>query len=231
MSLMGQIMAAFCFPLDVLWKHQMGERYCSWGKLILVTFGMHFGFTYISIFYMAQSHLTNSRIIPAKWDDTVYALAYYGVTLVTWIFAVSNLLEIRRRRKAGILLHSFYIGTPRFLPDKPLVQSFVIPAGSFLAGLALYQIVRPVGLYVCIAAVFQRWTYSRLYKEERTRQMDQQDRELMNGWKSGEAGRQTPPIIVEVAKRTPSVHSGAKESAFKERWQGVLNRPPPPGQS
>ncbi len=71
-------------------------------------------------------------------------------------------------------------GTPRFSPDKPFVQSLVIPAGSFLAGLVLYQIVRPVGLYVCIAAVCQRWTYSRLYKEERTRQMDQQDRELMD---------------------------------------------------
>jgi hypothetical protein len=53
----------------------------------------------------------------------------------------------------------------------------------------------------------------------------------MNAWKSGEAGRQTPPVIVEVAKGTPSVHSGAEESAFNERWQGVLNRPPPPGQS
>ena len=63
-------------------------------------------------------------------------------------------------------------GTPRFLPDKPFVQSLVIPAGSFLAGLVLYQIVRPVGFYICIAAVFRRWTYSGLYKEERTRQPD-----------------------------------------------------------
>jgi hypothetical protein len=226
MSLTGQIMAGFCFPLDVLWKHQMGERYCSWVKLILVTFGMHFGFTYISIFYLAQSHLTNPRIIPAKRDDAVYAVAYYGMTLATWVFAVSNLLEIRRRKRAGILLHSFYIGTPRFLPDKPFVQSFVIPAGSFLAGLTLYQIVRPVGLYVCVAAVFQRWTYSRLYKEERTHQMDQQDRELMNGWKSGEAGRHAPPTIVQVAKGAPSVHSGAEETVFNERWRRVLGRPP-----
>ena len=119
-------------------------------------------------------------------------------------------------------------GTPRFLPDKPFAQSLVIPAGSFLAGLVVSQIVRPVGLYICIGAVFQRWTYSRLYKEERTRQMDQQDRQLMNTWKSGEAGGQTPPVIVEVAKGKPSVHSGAEESAFKERWQGVLDRSPPP---
>ena len=63
----------------------------------------------------------------------------------------------------------------------------------------------------------------RLYKEERTRQMDQQDRQLMNAWKSSEAVRQTPPVIAEVAKGTPSVHSGTEESAFNERWQGVLN--------
>jgi hypothetical protein len=49
--------------------------------------------------------------------------------------------------------------------------------------------------------------------------------ELTAAWKSGEAGRQTPPVIVEVTKGTPSVHSGSKESAFNERWQGVLNRP------
>jgi len=119
------------------------------------------------------------------------------------------------------------IGTPRFLPDKPFVQSVFIPTGSFLAGLIVYQIVRPVGLYICIAAVFQRWTYSRLYKEERTRRMDQQDRQLMNAWKS-DTGRQLPPVIVEVAKRTPSVQSGAEESAFKERWHNVLKHPPSP---
>jgi hypothetical protein len=68
-------------------------------------------------------------------------------------------------------------------------------------------------------------------KNERARWI-QQDRQLMNAWKSGEAGRQIPPVIVEVAKKTPSLHSGAEESAFKERWQGVLNGPqPPPGDS
>jgi hypothetical protein len=61
--------------------------------------------------------------------------------------------------------------------------------------------------------------------------MDQQDRQLMNAWKSGEAGRQTPPVIVEVAKGTPSVHSGGEESAFNERLQKFLNRPLPPRQS
>jgi hypothetical protein len=61
--------------------------------------------------------------------------------------------------------------------------------------------------------------------------MDQQHRQLINAWKSGDAGRQTPPVIVEVAKRRPSGHSKAEESAFNERWQDVLNRPPPSDQS
>jgi hypothetical protein len=64
---------------------------------------------------------------------------------------------------------------------------------------------------------------------ERTRQMDQQDRQLMNTRKSGEAGRQTPSVIAEVAKGTPSVSSGAEESAFNERWRRVLSQPPKKG--
>jgi hypothetical protein len=50
----------------------------------------------------------------------------------------------------------------------------------------------------------------------------------MNAWKSSEAGRPTPPVIVEVTQGTPSIQSGAEESAFNKRWQGVLNLPPPP---
>jgi len=53
----------------------------------------------------------------------------------------------------------------------------------------------------------------------------------MNAWKSGEAGRQTTPVIVEVAEGMPSIHSRAEESAFNERWRSVLNHPPSPGQS
>jgi hypothetical protein len=35
-------------------------------------------------------------------------------------------------------------------------------------------------------------------------------KKLMNAWKSGEAGRQMPPVIVEGAKGTPSVHNAAR---------------------
>jgi hypothetical protein len=50
-------------------------------------------------------------------------------------------------------------------------------------------------------------------------------KKLMNAWKRGGAGRQTPSVIVQVAKGTQSVHSGAEESAFNECWQRVLKRP------
>jgi len=55
--------------------------------------------------------------------------------------------------------------------------------------------------------------------------------ELTAARKNGEAGRQMPPVIVEVAKGTPSVQSGVEESAFNERRQGGSNPPPSQGQS
>ena len=57
----------------------------------------------------------------------------------------------------------------------------------------------------------------RLNKEEEGTQLHQQGRELMNAWKSSEAGRPAPlPIIVQVENGKPSVHSGVNETAFNE---------------
>jgi hypothetical protein len=85
--------------------------------------------------------------------------------------------------------------------------------------------VRPVGLYVCIAAVFQLWMYSRLYKKERTRQMDQQGPELMKVWKSGEAWRHAPLAVVQVAKGTPSVQSRAEKRRSMNAGNGCSTDP------
>jgi len=123
------------------------------------------------------------------------------------------------------------IGTPRFLPGKPFVKSVVIPAGSFLAGLILYQIVRPVGLYI-FAVVFQRWTYSRLFREERTRQMDQQDRQLMNsGLESGNPGGGSLRFC---QRRQPEQQRSQSHAAIKwgarsryfDVWLAVSSREP-----
>jgi hypothetical protein len=88
-------------------------------------------------------------------------------------------------------------GTPRFLPDKPFVQSTVIPATSFLAGLIVYQIVR-LSAFTSVSRQYSSGgrTADCTRRNERAR-WNQQDRQLMNAWKISEAGRQKPPVIVE----------------------------------
>jgi hypothetical protein len=206
----------------------MGERYCNFIKLLLVGFAAKWFMFYIGIFFMADNPAMNPKIVHHVSGETqmgITIFCYYGFMLAYWIFGIANLLEIRRRKKAGIQLHSYYIGVPRFLPDKPVVHTFFIPLIDFLIGLGVFQIIRPFGIYLCIAAVFQRWIFKSIFKQERTREMDRQDRELLQEWKSGQH-RTVPTSLVQVAK-TRAAQSQADEAAFKERWQRVLKQSPP----
>jgi len=198
MNLFQKIMAWFCFPLDVIWKHHMGGRYCNFVKLFLVGFVAFWWMTYINIFFMAGNPAINPNVktqMPEMEQANVALICFYGFLLVYGIFGIANLIEIRRRKKAGIQLHSYYIGTPRFLPDKPIVHTLVIPATDFLIGLGIFQIVRPIGIYVCVAAVFQRWIFKSIFKQEHTAQMDRQDRELLQEWKSGQPASPGCPLL------------------------------------
>lgn len=220
-------MAWFCFPLDVIWKHHMGERYCNLVKLLLVGFAAKWFMFYIGIFFMGgDTPAMNPVIMRHTSQDLqmgITVICYYGFMLIYWIFGIANLVEIHRRKKAGIKLHSYYIGVPRFLPDKPIVHTLVIPATDFLIGLGIYQIIRPFGIYLCIAAVFQRWIFKSIFKQERTAEMDRQDRVLLQEWKSGQH-RTVPTSLVQVAKNRPAQNQ-ADETAFNERWKRVLKPP------
>jgi hypothetical protein len=230
MNLYQKIMSWLCFPLDVIWKHHMGERYCNLIKLLIVGFAAKWLMFYISIFFMADNPAINPKIktqMPEMEQASIGLICFYGFMLIYWILGIANLLEIRRRKKAGIKLHSYYIGVPRFLPDKPIVHTLAIPGIDFLIGLTVFQIIRPFGIYLCIAAVFQRWILKSIFKQERTAEMDRQDRELLHEWKSGQ--RQTMPTsLVQIAK-THAARPVADETGFKEHWQRVLKQTPPAG--
>jgi hypothetical protein len=230
MNLYQKIMSWLCFPLDVIWKHHMGERYCNLIKLLIVGFAAKWFMFYISIFFMADNPAINPKIktqMPEMEQADIGLICFYGFMLIYWILGIANLLEIRRRKKAGIKLHSYYIGVPRFLPDKPIVHTLAIPGIDFLVGLGVFQIIRPFGIYLCIAAVFQRWIFKSIFKEEHTRNMDRQDRELLQEWKFGQ--QQTAPTsLVQVAK-AQAAHGQTDEGVFNERWQRVLNQMPPSG--
>jgi hypothetical protein len=226
MNLYQKIMSWLCFPLDVIWKHHMGERYCNLIKLLIVGFASKWIMAYISIFFMADNPAINPKIktqMPEMEQASIGLICFYGFMLIYWILGIANLLEIRRRKKAGIKLHSYYIGVPRFLPDKPIVHTLAIPGIDFLIGLAVYQIIRPFGIYLCIAAVFQRWIFKSVFKQEHTAEMDRQDRMLLQDWKSGQY-RTVPTSLAQVARNPPALNQ-TEDAAFNERWKNVLKPP------
>ena len=221
MNIYQRLMAWFCFPLEVLWKHHMGERHGGLVKLVVAGFIAYWWVGYIDIFFMADNPASNPKIkLPGMEEASLAMFCFYGFMIIYGILGLANVREIRRRKKAGIKLHSYYPGVPRFLPDRPFVHSLVIPAADFLIGLGVFQIIRPLGIYVCIGAVFQRWIFKSIFKQQHSREMDRQDRIALQEWKSGQH-LTGPTGLVRVAKNAPA-HSVADETKFKERWKKVL---------
>ena len=218
-------MAWFCFPLDVIWKHHMGERYCGVVKFIMAGFVAILWQFYLAIFFMPGNPNPgfNPKIgshLSATERADIALMFFYSFMGLYGILGIANLWEIRKRKKAGIRLHSYYLGAPRFLPDKPIVHTLVIPVIDFLIGWGVFQIIRPFGIYLCIAAVFQRWIFKSIFKQERTAEMDRQDRMLLQDWKSGQY-RTVPTSLVQVARNHP-VPIQDEDAAFNERWKKVL---------
>lgn len=215
--LIHKILLALVFPLDLIWRHQMGERFCSWGKLIGITFGMRYAIAYISIFtgdLGAQSTLHPGALL-------ILDLTVLGLTPLIWILFLLNRLEIRRRKKSGIELHTYFMGLPRFLPNNKFVREWFIPFGSLMLGVGFYQLFRPVGIFVCVMALFQWCVYCGMDRQERIRKMDQMDRVLMQQYKSGEHENPIPGVVQ--VSRVSNLQTGTTdETIFNERWKGVL---------
>jgi len=232
MNIYQRLMAWFCFPLDVLWKHHMGHRYAGFVKTVMAGLVAYWWMTYIQIFFWANNAPINPKIklhLSETEQGEIAVFSLYAFLLIYGIFGVANLVEIYRRNKAGIKLHSYFMGVPRFLPDKPIVHTLVIPVVDFLIGLGVYQIVRPMGIYLCLAAVFQRWVFKSLFKQARIREMDQEDRIILQEGKSGQHLTK-PTGLVRVANNGLT-NEAADEAAFEKRWKNVLksrDESPPP---
>jgi hypothetical protein len=208
-------------PLDVIWKHQMGERYWTWGRLIGITF------TFKIPLFIIGSIMTYNKPPPPTGAMFKDYIAIEGFIVVMWIFGVANLIEISNRRKRGIQSYSYFWGTPRFFPDKAIVHCFVIPlcsAGIATAYLWLYQ---PMAVYLYILSCIQMFDAIGDYRKQRIQQLDQHDRALRMEWRViGEERAREPELeIVGIAK--PPVRSAADEElAFNKRWQKVLSQLP-----
>jgi len=212
----------FTLPLDVIWKHQMGERHWTWGRLIGHTF-----FFKIPLFIIGgimTYHTPPDVDPPQTFKDYIPFIAIEGFILIMWIFGVANLIEIRNRRRRGIEGYSYYWGTPRFLPDKPIVHWLVIPLGSALIATGCLWLCPSLGVYLYILAGLQMLDATDTYRARRIDKQDRRDREIDMEIKTAEleSGYRGPLDIVRIAAPPRQIRTPEQEARFETRWQKVL---------
>lgn len=211
----------FTLPLDVIWKHEMGERYWTFLRLIAHTFVTQF-----AAFFLMFLAFPSWLAAPPSQGWRV-ALALYGFIALVWIFGLANLREIRMRRKAGIQWHTHYWGTPRFFPDKPIVRCLVIPAGSGLIACCIYLLFPPLGVYLFLMAAAQFVDAADTYHARKVEKLDRNDREIHMKIKAAEVENsyRGPVDVVRIAAPAPKTRIPEQEAAFQSRWKSVFKYP------
>jgi hypothetical protein len=214
--------------LDIIWKHDMGERHWKFAGLVGHTFLLHF-----AVFFLMLLAFPSELVLPAGQKQPIYhsiAILYFFLLLM-WIFGLANLWEIHQQKKAGVQGHTHYWGTPRFLPDKPVVHWLIIPFGSALFAGVICWLFRPLGIYLFFLAVLQFVDTTDVYKQRQIEKLNRRDREIEMAIKIAEIEHDHRPEleIVRVARpqnRPRSAPDTAKDSDFNTRWKNVLQQQP-----
>jgi hypothetical protein len=212
----------FTLPLDVIWKHHMGERHWTFLSLVAHTFVMQG-----AMFFLILLAYPGQLVAPpgqSDYQQVRNAFALYGFILLMWIFGLANLWEIHQRKKAGIQWHSYYRGRPRFLPDKPIINCLIIPLGSGLIAYGCYRLSHPLGIYLFGMAVVQFLDAPDNYHKCEVEKLDRRDREIEMQIKSTEMenSHHAPLDIVRIATPRRRMRTSEQEAQFEARWQKVL---------
>jgi hypothetical protein len=189
-----RILLTLGYPLDVLWKHHMGERHLrpwkAWSHLFLIGGLLTTAFVTsnqdeakeINIAKKEEmlGHSTNIASMAIEKRNVLIqnaaALAIFQG--LVWGCVVLNLFEVRNKKKQGIRWYSRFSGVPRFLPDDQLSNLWLIPGCSFAIGLWLSTIFIGLGTYIMVCAFFQCLAYAMQVRQEYNRFLDGQDAQI-----------------------------------------------------
>jgi hypothetical protein len=213
----------FKLPLDVIWKHDMGERYWTWGRLICQTLFIKFIVSFMLLFFFPdQAVLPITHMVTLR--DYLPLITTDGFLLLVWIFGVANLLEIRKRRKAGVRYYSYYWGTPRFFPDKPIVHWLIIPLGSGLVAYGIFCLFHALGIYLFLLTAMQFLYAADCYRSNRIEKINRKDREILMDIKTAELEQSNHAGLdmVRIAKPSQRARRPEETEQFEARWKKVL---------
>ena len=197
----------------------MGGRHCTFLRLVAHTF-----VTFGAVFFLMILAFPNQLVPPGGRYDYRAAFALYGFIVLMWIFGLANLWEIRQRKKAGIQWHTYYWGTPRFLPDNAFIRCLIIPLGSGGMAYGFYRLSPPLGIYLYCMAAMQFVDAVDSYRTKRIKKLDRSDREIGMEIKTAELENRNRGSleIVRVAKPSSRMRLPEEIEQFEARWKNVL---------
>ena len=213
----------FPLPFEVIWKHHMGERQWTVFDLISHTVVIYLAVVFISIFFFPDMTVPPAGRVNHRMEWQMDALN--GFVLTFWILGIANLWEIRKRKKSGIVLHTYYRGVPRFLPNTSLYKCLIIPFGSGLIAYGCYRFGGPaLGIYLFGMAFSQLAPSSDGSFNRQIEKLDRRDREieLENKIARIENDQHGSWDIVRIAKPSRQIRRIEEVEEFEARWKKVL---------
>lgn len=206
----------------------MGERQWTVLALISHTIVIYLAVVFMSLFFFPDMAVPPAGHVGHRMERQMYALGVF--ILAFWILGIANLWEIRKRKKSGIVLHTYYRGVPRFLPNTSLYKCLIIPLGSGLIAYGFYRFGGPaLGIYLFGMAFSQLAHSSDGSLNREMEKLDRRDREieLENKIAYIENDRHGPLDIIRVARPSQGTARPEEIEQFEARWKNVLKSSDP----
>lgn len=165
-------------PVVMLTRTEKGARYA---RLVRLLFGLFFGAWAFAGFEALARHLgLRSTLDLARLTRKNVSL-YSVLTILALGAYVAGLVQRWRREQRRELVHSQFVGFPRFLP--PRYHSYLIEPGAVATVGAILFVARfspPFGMYLWSVAAAMLWQFAWLLLKRRSLVLDLRDSDIFN---------------------------------------------------
>lgn len=172
------VMNTYELPVVMLTRTEKGARYA---RLVRLLFGLFFGSLAFSGFEALARHLElKSNFDLAKYTGENVSF-YSMLTILALVAYLVGLVQRRRREQHRELVHSQFVGFPRFLPQR--YRSYLIEPGAVATVGAILFVARlspPFGMYLWSVAAAMLWQFACLLLKRRSLVLDLRDSDIFN---------------------------------------------------
>ena len=172
------VVNTYDLPLVMLTRTEKGARYA---RLVRLLFGLFFGAWAFAGFEALACHMGLRSTLDVAVLTGKNVSLYSVLTILALGAYVAGLVQRWRREQRRELVHSQFVGFPRFLPQR--YRSYLIEPGAVATVGAILFATRlspPFGLYLWSVAAAMLWQFTWLLLKRRSLVLDLRDSDIFN---------------------------------------------------